>query len=46
MPEVREKLTAMDSIIVASTPEQFGACTRAKSSKWAALIVDAAITAQ
>lgn len=46
VPEVRDKLTAMGSTVVGSTPEQFGAYMRAESDKWAKLIAEAKIQAQ
>ena len=45
-PEVRDKLTAMGSTVVASTPSEFGAYMRAESDKWAKLIASAKIQAQ
>lgn len=46
VPEVRDKLTAMGSTVVGSTPEQFGTYMRAESDKWAKLIAEAGIHAQ
>lgn len=46
VPEVRDKLTAMGSTVVGSSPEQFGAYMRAESEKWAKLIAEARIQAQ
>lgn len=46
VPEVREKLTAMGSTVVGSSPEQFGTYMRAESDKWAKLIAEAKIQAQ
>jgi len=46
LPEVRDKLTAMGSTVVGSSPERFGAYLRAESDKWAKLIGEAKIQAQ
>ena len=45
-PEVRDKLTAMGSTVVASDSEQFGSFMRGESDKWAKLISSAKIQAQ
>lgn len=46
LPEVRERLTADGSEVVASSPEQFGAHVRAELDKWGKTIRAAGIKAQ
>ena len=38
MPEVRERLNAVDFEVIASTPEEFGSYIRAEIPKWGAVI--------